>query len=136
MQFSVDGEERPISRAERRAGQVYTVNLGKETIEAGEEVRVSYTYRTVNLRDGHLLHFDIEQPTRGIEVELDYGDTDIASVTVLDFIASSERTHITRSSKRVPERSVEVTFDGWAFPKSGIAFVWQTGPIPGLFTRP
>lgn len=63
-------------------------------------------------------------------VELDYSDTDITDVTVLDYIASSERTRISRSPAGVPEKTVAIEFDGWVFPRSGVAFVWnETMPL-------
>lgn len=73
---------------------------------------------------GHLLYIDIEQPTRGIEVELDYDDCDMERVSVLNLIASSRVTRVERTPASVPGRSVRVTFDGWAFPRSGVGFVW------------
>ncbi|WP_421874667.1 hypothetical protein [Mycolicibacterium wolinskyi] len=123
VQFAVNGEERPIRRTERKGGQVYTVGIGTA---AGDEspVNLSYTYRTVTAERGHLLYIDIEQPTRGIEVDLDYGDCDIERVSVLDLIASSKSTRVERTPVSVPERSVRVSFDGWAFPRNGVGFVW------------
>lgn len=82
VQLTVNGDERPNRRAERKTGQIYTVGLGTPT---GDEtpVTISYTYRTVTAVRGHLLYIDIEQPTRGIEVALDYGDCDVERVTVV-----------------------------------------------------
>jgi hypothetical protein len=127
VQFSVDGEERPIRRTEKKSGQTYTISLGT-AVDADTPVRISYTYRTVTAERGHLLYIDIEQPTRGIEVELDYGDCDIERVSVLDLIASSRATRVERTPASIPGRSVRVSFDGWAFPRSGVGFVWVTAP--------
>lgn len=123
VQFTVGGEERTIRRAEKKSGQIYTVALGTDAKD-DQPVRVSYTYRTVTAERGHLLYIDIEQPTRGIEVELDYGDCDIERVSVLDLIASSRSTRVERTPATVPGRSVRVSFNGWAFPRSGFGFVW------------
>ena len=76
--------------------------------------------------DGHLLRLRVDQPTRGLAIELDYGDTDIRNVSVVDFIASSEQTRVSHSPHAVPAKSVGVEFDGWVFPRSGVAFVWTT----------
>lgn len=124
VQFCVNGEERTISRASRRTGQVYTVNIGKQAVDDGLPVVISYMYRTVVSQHGHLLHFDLEQPTRGVDIQLDYSDCDIAYVNVLDFIASSRKTRVLHTPTTVPGRSVAVQFDGWVFPRSGVAFVW------------
>lgn len=123
VQFAVNGEERPIRRAERKSGQIYTVSLGTAA-DGDKPVTLSYTYRTVTAERGHLLYIDIEQPTRGIEVELDYGDCDIERVSVLDLIASSTATVVERTPESIPGRSVRVSFNGWAFPRSGVGFIW------------
>jgi hypothetical protein len=124
MQFSVDGEQRPIRRATRKHSQLYTASVGAEHVQAGKPVTIAYTYRTVTAQHGHLLHFDIQQPTRDITVELDYSDCAIANVSVLDLIASIRPTRIERSPKSLPMSSVRVELDGWVFPRSGVAFVW------------
>lgn len=126
VQFTVNGEERPIRRAVRKSGQIYTVGLGTNPDDE-TPVTISYTYRTVTAERGHLLYVGIEQPTRGIEVELDYGDCDIERVSVMDLIASSRSTRTERTPTSVPGRSVRVSFDGWAFPRSGVGFVWVSG---------
>ncbi|WP_306359799.1 hypothetical protein [Nocardia sp. CC227C] len=130
LQFSVDGQERTIRRSARKTGQIYTADLGLDVRQAEAPVTIAYTYRTVTERRGHLLFVDIEQPTRGIEVELDYSDCAIERVSVLDFIASSRATRIERSPNTVPGRSVRVGLDGWVFPRSGVGFVWVTAERP------
>lgn len=124
VQFQVDGEDRPIRRASRKGGQTYTVNLERDTVQAQRPVIITYTYRTLVARNGHLLHFDIEQPTRGIRVELDYSETDIDYVKLVDFIASSKKSRIVQTPATVPGKSIGVEFDGWLMPRSGVAFVW------------
>jgi hypothetical protein len=124
VQFSIDGTERPIRRTARDGSQVYSVSAGTKIIEAGRSVRVAYTYRTLVRRDGHLLYLSLSQPTKGLSVELRYGGVGIRSVSVLDFIASSRKTMIQASAPSLPEPTVGVSFDGWALPQSGVAFVW------------
>lgn len=123
VQFQV-GEDRPIRRTARRGGRTYAVRLERDVVEAERAVIISYTYRTVVSRNGHLLHVDIEQPTRGISVELDYSDTDISYVKILDSIASSKRSRLLQTPSTVPGKSIGVEFDGWLMPRSGVAFVW------------
>ncbi|OXR47116.1 hypothetical protein B7C42_00238 [Nocardia cerradoensis] len=130
VQFSVDGNDRPIRRAGRKGGQVYSVDLGLDARQAEQPVTVAYTYRTVTEQRGNLLYIDIEQPTRGITVELDYSDCDIERIRVLDFIASSRTARIERSPDPVPGKTVRVGFDGWAFPRSGVGFVWTLNQDP------
>lgn len=124
MRFSVDGAERTIRRAVRKDGQVYTVNIGEDAIESGQPVSIAYTYRTITSQAGHLLFFDIEQPTRDLRVEFDYSACNISSVSALDLIPSVRPSRIERSPAQVPGKTIRVNVDGWIFPRSGIAFVW------------
>lgn len=124
VQFSVNGQPRDIRRRERKTGQTYSVDLGEDVLAAGVPVRLSYVYRTITPKHGHMLFFDIEQPTRGIAVEFDYSATDISHVSVLDLVASTKRTHVQRMPTSVPNKVVSATFDGWVFPRTGFAFVW------------
>jgi len=56
---------------------------------------------------------------------LDYTDAYLGRITLLDYIAGSETTRVTRSPKEVPERVITVEFEGWAMPRSGVGFVWR-----------
>jgi hypothetical protein len=123
-QFTVDGRTRPIRRTARAGTQIYTVSLGKQAGSSSRAVKVSYTYRTLVQQNGHLLYVDITKPTKGLRVELWYGDCGIKYVNVLDMIASSTQARVARTPDTVPTPSVAVGFDGWVFPRSGVAFVW------------
>jgi hypothetical protein len=125
LQFSVDGVERTIRRSERRTAQTYAANVGSEQVKAGQPVTVSYTYRTLADRHGHLLFFDIEQPTRDLSVDFNYGGCGIASVSTLDLVPSVRPTRIERSPAVLTDSTIRVELEGWIFPRSGIAFVWS-----------
>lgn len=124
LRFTVNGQERPIRRSVRKAGQQYTANLGQDAIAAGEAVTISYTYRTITSQTGHLLFFDIEQPTRDLRIDFDYGGCNIATVSTLDLIPSIRPTRIEHPTPDLPGDTIRVDLDGWIFPRSGIAFVW------------
>ncbi|WP_024876838.1 hypothetical protein [Saccharomonospora piscinae] len=121
VELGVDGKERPIRRTERRSSQHYTVNLGKRAREGGE-VTIAYTYRVLVQRHGHLLY--LPRPTEGLSVRLSYGNAGIRRVNTLDFVASATPSNVEVTPPSVPERAVSVNFDGWIFPRSGVAFVW------------
>lgn len=123
VQFRVNNTDRPIRRSQRRGSQTYTVSLGKAAT-AGEAVTVSYTYRALVQQHGHLLYLDVPRPTKGIEVQFNYADAGICYVNTLDFMASAEQPLVQTSPADVPAKSVTVRFDGWLFPRSGVAFVW------------
>lgn len=123
VQLTVDGKPRTIRRTERRGAQLYTVNVGAAAM-TDKPVVIAYTYRVLVQRHGHLLYLDLPRPTKGLNVQFSYGDSGIRRATVLDFIASSETTRVDQAPTSVPARSVGVGFDGWIFPRSGVAFVW------------
>jgi len=75
-------------------------------------------------QNGHLLHLDISHPTKGLHVQFSYGDCGIRYINVLDYIAGARRPQIAQLPASDPTPSVEVNFDGWVFPKGGVAFVW------------
>lgn len=124
IDFSVDGQPRPIRRSSRASGQAYSVDLGKGVLAAGESVTIAYTYRTVANDRERLLQLRVDQPTKGLTVTFDYTDTDIASVRVLDFIASGRPARVSTPPPGVPDKSTTVEFQGWVFARSGLAFVW------------
>jgi hypothetical protein len=124
LDFSVDGEPLPIRRSIKGGGQTYTVSLGTKAVESHQPIAVACTYETVISRDEHCFRLNVGQPTKGLNVELNYGDAGIGRVVVLDYITSPEPTRISRSPSGVAERSVFVESDGWVFPRSGVAFVW------------
>ena len=100
---------------------------------AGEPVTIAYTYRTLTTQAGHLVFFDIEQPTRNLRVDFDYSNCGIASVSALDLVPSIRPTRIERTPKSLPHEAIRVHLDGWIFPRSGIAFVWTlTNERPSL----
>ncbi|MGZ9840099.1 hypothetical protein [Tsukamurella ocularis] len=124
VRFTVDGEERSIRRSTHGRSQTYTVELGEAAVERRAPVVVSYTYRTLTRQHGHLLNIDIEQPSRGLAVELDYTDAPIEQVRVLPFFPSSKRPRFMSMPETVPDRTVSVALDGWLMPDSGVAMVW------------
>ncbi|WP_045877247.1 hypothetical protein [Pseudofrankia sp. DC12] len=124
-QFTVDGKERPIRRSARDGSQTYSVSVGKAAVEAGEPVVISYTYRTLVRQDGRLIKIDVEQPTRGLTVQLDYRDAAVQDVRLLDFFASTNRARISEAPEAVPEQTIRAEFDGWVLPRSGVVLAWE-----------
>lgn len=85
---------------------------------------ISYTTSTVTTASGHLLFFEIEQPTDGINISFDYTGTDIATVSAVDLIQSLRPSRIEHTPAEVQPKTLRVEIDGWTFPRSGVAFVW------------
>jgi hypothetical protein len=124
LEFTLDGRPHSARRTARATSQVYSVTLPEGQVAAGQEIAVSYTYRVLVQRHGHLLHLDVTRPTKGFKATLSYGDCGIRYVNVLDYVAGVKQPRITRLVASDPTPSVEVAYDGWIFPKGGVAFVW------------
>lgn len=126
VEISVNGREQRVRRSKRTASQSYVATIRPEHGVSlhDEQVHVSYTYRVLVQRHSHMLQLDISKPSRGLKVEFWYGGCDVQYVNVLDFISSAEQPRIARSVDASPSPMVGVAFDGWVFPKSGVAFVW------------
>lgn len=135
LQYSFDGVERAIRRSAHKTGQTYSVDIGEDLVRLQKPVRISYTYKTITAQHGHLLHFDIDQPTQNIAVELDYSDSGISHVSVLDLIASSRKPRIQRAPISVPGKTISVNFEGWIFPRTGFAFVWTLNAEQEIFAK-
>ncbi|WP_043590333.1 hypothetical protein [Frankia sp. BMG5.23] len=123
LQFTVDGRPRSTRRSKRSGGQSFTVTLDVEP-GSPREVEITYTYRVLVQQHGHLLYLDFGAPCKGIDVDFSYGGCGIRHVNVLDFIAGSQPTRVSRSPADASPPTVSVRYDGWVFPKSGVAFSW------------
>lgn len=139
LQFTVDGRPRPIRRSKRPGGQSFTVTTSVPAGDSATEVEIAYTYRVLVQQHGHLLYLDFGAPCKGVDVDFAYGDCGIRHVNVLDFIAGSQPTRVSRSPKDAPP-TISVRYDGWVFPKSGVAFSWvlereMAAPAPARRSR-
>jgi len=120
------GRPRHRRRVARSTGQTYTVRL--DDVDLREPHQVSYTYTVLVQRNGNTIQFDIAQPSRRVRIEFLYGGCGIRYVNVSDFFAGVAQPRISRSPASTPSPAVAVDFDGWVFPKSGVAFVWVLDP--------
>lgn len=121
LQVTVDGERRPSRRSVRHRAQFFTAELG-DVVD--HDVAISYTYRTLIRQHGHLLRIEPARPTKDISVRLNYAGCRLAFVNVLDYIAGASAARIDELPPSYPAPSVQVSYDGWIFPKSAVAFVW------------
>jgi hypothetical protein len=103
---------------------VFTVNISTAAIAAEREVTISYSYRALVQRSGHVFNLDIAWPTKDLKVQFWHGDCGIRHVNVSDYIASARPARVTQTPAKEPSPSVEIGFDGWIFPKARVAFVW------------
>lgn len=124
IEFAVDGEPLKIIRTTDEHGQVYTVDVGEAVVEAEQPVVMSFTYRSRLRRDGHMVHFDIDRPTKGFELELNYQDAGIAKMKLVDFISSTRRARVSEAPDVAGVKKYTMSYDGWVLPRAGAAFVW------------
>jgi len=90
----------------------------------GQTVTVYYRYIAKLNKRGHLFTANVIVPTKNVVIELDYADTDIHYVNVLDFFVSTELPKITYLPSLAQAHKIEVEINEWAFPKGGVVFVW------------
>ena len=120
-QFTVNGTPVPFTRQVEDAGQIYVVDLGEQIIQQEQAVVVSFSFRTRTLRSGHVVHLDIDRPTRGLDVELRYDPEQVGQMRILDFASIGEGGRLTQ----VPNTpTLRYRYDGWLFPRAGMVFVW------------
>lgn len=120
-QFTVNGTPVPFSRQVDEVSQVYTVDLGEQVIQQEQAVVISFSFRTRTLRSGHVVHLDIDRPTRGLDVELRYDPEQVGQMRILDFASFGEGGRLTQ----VPDApTLRYRYDGWLFPRAGMVFVW------------
>lgn len=126
VQFTRDGEALKIGRTADSHGQTYRVDLGEDAVrdDSVEPVVLSFTYRTRLPQYGHLLYFDIDRPTRGLDIELDYTGVGIERMRVVDHISSGRKARVSRSPSSTDAQIVNVGYDGWIMPRAGVAFTW------------
>ena len=120
-QFTVNGTPVPFTRQVDEVSQVYTVDLGEQVIQQEQAVVISFSFRTRTLRSGHVVHLDIDRPTRGLDVELRYDPEQVGQMRILDFASIGEGGRLTQ----VPDSpTLRYRYDGWLFPRAGMVFVW------------
>ena len=120
-QFTVNGTPVPFTRQVDEVSQVYNVDLGEQVIQQEQAVVISFSFRTRTLRSGHVVHLDIDRPTRGLDVELRYDPEQVGQMRILDFASIGEGGRLTQ----VPNTpTLRYRYDGWLFPRAGMVFVW------------
>lgn len=123
-QFTVDGVACPIERQVDAVSQVYVVDLGADTVQDDQRVIIAFTYTTRTAQAGHVLRFDIDRPTRGIDVELEYADCGIARMRLFDYVSTGQKARVPDAPTTAHHQALRFSYDGWLFPRSGLLFTW------------
>lgn len=124
VQFTVGDQECRINRHADKSSQTFSVDLGEDVVREAEPIVVSFTYQTRTPQSGHVLHFDIDRPTRGLDVELTYDGCGIAAMRMFDFVSSGEGARISTKPETTSNKVIRYGYDGWLFPRAGLVFVW------------
>lgn len=121
---SVNGLKLHIRKESAQGRQVIIAD--HLSLQALQEKQVMIHYRfTVKIKKrGHLLMIEVPCPTHNVAVELDYGDTDIGFVNVLDFFATRHKPTVRYIPTRQNCQKIGVEVHDWVFPKGGVVFVW------------
>ena len=124
VEFSVNGSSVSIERTADTHSQINTVDSVEDLVTAQQPVVMSFTYRSRLRRDGHMVHFDVDRPTKGFELELNYQDAGIAKMKLVDFISSTRRARVSEAPDVAGVKKYTMSYDGWVLPRAGVAFVW------------
>ena len=130
-QFTINGKAIPFTRQADDVSQVYIVDLGEQVVRDEKPVVVSFAFRTLVPRDGHVVHIDIDRPTKGLEVELTYDAAAIRRVRLMDFASRGDGGRIITESE-IPV--VRYRYDGWLFPRAGLVFAWTLAAEGSIVT--
>ena len=124
LSFIVDGNERTIRRYGRKTGQTYTVNIGETVVSAGKPVRIRHVYRTVTSQAGHGLFVELPQPTNGFSLRIDYADSLIDELAVVNLLSGVRRAPGGKTPDGASGRVTSVNLEGWLLPRAGLTFTW------------
>jgi hypothetical protein len=91
----------------------------------GQWAIVEATFMVKVPKRAHFINLGVVVPTRGVVMALNYGDTDVHRVEVVDMFVSSRRPEIRELPTSTRPRAVEVQLREWAFPKGGVVFNWH-----------
>ncbi|WP_130348432.1 hypothetical protein [Herbihabitans rhizosphaerae] len=121
VEFTINGVSQRIEHRRRDGGQVFSA---ESPDVGGGERHVSYTYRALTPRHGHLFYIDIDRPTHGIRADFTHHDCGIRYVNVPDFLGSPRDPWVHRSPETSSTSVISLSHDGWILPKTGITYTW------------
>lgn len=135
VNVTVGGEPLDVV-AESAPGVVrYTATQSRLASKVGQTVTVQYRVDVHVLKVGHLLSLSLVYPTRGVLMELDVTDTDIAYVSARDYFPSGRSPNMRYLPDAANAKKISVEVADWVLPKAGVDFVWvrrDERALPGV----
>ena len=83
---------------------------------------IAFRFRTAAPAAGHSFHLNIDRPTKGLDVELNYDPAAVAQVSLMDFASRGDGGRI---SDEPDTSTLRYRYDGWLFPRAGLVFAWS-----------
>ncbi len=118
----VDGRKL-APKEEKQTERGYEVHFQEPRLRSklNQPVKMEIETQTWQSKVSRELPIYIVYPTKGMEVTFDYAQTSIEGVKAISFLAGKDRYPQRRDSQG---RSLTISLEGWAFPNSGITFIW------------
>lgn len=124
LSFAVDGHPLPIRRSSRKTGQTYSVTIGQDIMTSGKPVRIHHVHRAVTAQVGHGQFIELPQPANGLKLQIDYTDTPIDELAVVNLLSGSRRSPIEQTPTGAVGRVTSIDVKGWLLPRAGLTFTW------------
>jgi len=121
----VDNEDVPIIKAEN-TGRGYLVWCGGDEIKdkLNKQVKIQIAIVTRKFKSNNIFSVYLVYPTRGLEINFNYGGTKLKKVREVSFFAGR---HPYPEIEEKKGKSIRLRIDesDWVFPNSGVTFIWD-----------
>jgi alanine racemase len=121
----VDNEDVPIIKAENTI-RGYLVWCGGDAIKnkLNRQVKIQIAIATRKLKSNNLFSVYLVYPTRGLEINFNYGGTKLKKVREVSFFAGR---HPYPRIEEEEGKSLRLSIkeNDWVFPNSGVTFIWD-----------
>ncbi|MBN2282309.1 MAG: alanine racemase [Deltaproteobacteria bacterium] len=121
----IDGQAVPIVRSgnTKRGYEVWCG--GDELIEKmNRDVKIEIEIVTKKYKSSNYFSVYLAYPTRGMEINFHYGETDLKNVREVSFFAG-RHPYPDVSIDRGRSVTLKISDDDWVFPNSGVTFLWE-----------
>lgn len=120
----IDDEDIPLIRTESTA-RGYRVWCGGDSLvgKVNQEVKIEIEIETKKSKKSRDFSVYLVYPVRGLEINFNYGGTDLSNVREVAFFAG--RHSFPAPIRRKDGIKISISDDEWVFPTSGVTFIWD-----------